>query len=256
MRKKIVAANWKMNKTAGETAAFLETFLSAVGSDTGVEIVVLPPFTALARASELLADTQVVKLGAQNMHPEKSGAFTGEISAGMLRDLYVRYVTIGHSERRALFGETEEFINTKVLAAHASGLRPILCVGETLEQRDSGDVESVLDYQLRGALQGLDEKQLAESVIAYEPVWAIGTGRNATPQQAQDAHEFIRKTVGEMFSQTAADKIRIQYGGSVKPTNATELMAQPDIDGALVGGASLDPNDFLRIVQAARGEES
>ncbi len=254
MRKKIVAANWKMNKTAAEVESYLKSFLKEIGDDTSVEVVVIPPFTALAKASEILETerTQAVKLGAQNMNPEKSGAFTGEISAGMLRDLYVRYVVLGHSERRALYGEDDAFVNRKVISALDSSLRPILCIGETLAQRDAGQVESVLETQLRGGLASVEEKQLTDLVIAYEPVWAIGTGRNATPEQAQDAHAFIRKTLAGMYPEAAADKVRIQYGGSVKPNNAAELMAQPDIDGALVGGASLDPHDFSEIVAAAR----
>jgi triosephosphate isomerase len=188
------------------------------------------------------------------MHWERSGAFTGEISAAMLRDLFVRYVVLGHSERRQLFGETDEIVNRKVKAAHEATLRPIVCIGETLEQRDAGEVEKVLSTQLRGSLVDLDSKQLQETTIAYEPVWAIGTGRNATPAQAQEAHAFIRQTLREMSDETVADKIRIQYGGSVKPNNARELMSQPDIDGALVGGASLEARSFAEIVKAAREE--
>ena len=200
--------------------------------------------------NDRLAKTTNVKLGAQNMHWEKSGAFTGEISAGMLRDLFVRYVVLGHSERRSLFGETDAIVNKKLHAAHEATLKPILCIGETLEQRDAGKVEEVLESQLRGSLAGLSPKELVETVIAYEPVWAIGTGRTATPQQAQDAHAFIRKTLAAIADQTVADKVRIQYGGSVKPDNAQTLLNQPDIDGALVGGASLDPRAFSEIVKA------
>jgi triosephosphate isomerase len=188
------------------------------------------------------------------MYWEKSGAFTGEISAPLLRDLFVHYVVLGHSERRTLFGETDEIVNRKVHAAHEGKLRPIVCVGETLDQRDKGDVEKILSMQLRGSLAGLQPKEMQESVIAYEPVWAIGTGRNATPQQAQEAHAFIRHTLSEMANNETADRIRIQYGGSVKPENARELMSQSDIDGALVGGASLDPRSFAQIVKAAREE--
>ncbi len=252
MRKKIVAANWKMNKTAAEAATYLESLITELAGDTSVETVVIPPFTALPKASEILDGSQAVKLGAQNLHPEKNGAFTGEISAEMLRDLYVRYVVVGHSERRALFGETDEFINKKVLTAHSASLRPILCIGETLDERDAGQVEHVLESQLRADLAGLDEKHMAETVIAYEPVWAIGTGRTATPEQAQEAHAFIRETLAQLFGEAVASKVRIQYGGSVKPANAADLMAQPDIDGALVGGASLDPHDFAEIIAAAR----
>ena len=223
-----------------------------VGDITDVEVVIVPPFTAIAKVNEALGKAQNIKVGAQNMHWERSGAFTGEISSAMLRDLFVRYVVLGHSERRALFGETDEIVNRKVRAAHEAALRPIVCVGETLEQRDRGNVEKILSIQLRGSLKDLSEKELQETVIAYEPVWAIGTGRNATPAQAQEAHTFIRHTLQEISDATTADRIRIQYGGSVKPENARELMSQPDIDGALVGGASLDPRSFAQIVKAAR----
>src|SRR5213079_1928592 len=180
----------------------------------------------------------------------RSGAFTGEISPAMLRDLFVRYVVLGHSERRSLFGETDEIVNRKVRAAHEAMLRPIVCVGETLEQRERGDVEKVLASQLKGSLAGLDAKELHETVVAYEPVWAIGTGKTATAEQAQEAHAFVRRVLREISDEATAEKIRIQYGGSVKPDNARALMAQPDIDGALVGGASLDPSNFAQIVQA------
>jgi triosephosphate isomerase len=188
------------------------------------------------------------------MYWEKNGPFTGEISAALLRDLFVHYVVLGHSERRTLFGETDEIVNQKVRAAHAAALRPIVCIGETLEQRDKGNVEKILSIQLRGSLAGLSPKELQETVIAYEPVWAIGTGRNATPDQAQEAHAFVRHTLREMADDATAERVRIQYGGSVKPDNARELMSQPDIDGALVGGASLDPRSFAQIVKAAREE--
>src|SRR4029453_2117809 len=184
-----------------------------------------------------------------------SGPFTGEISAPLLRDLFVHYVVLGHSERRTLFGETDEMVNRKVRAALDAKLRPIVCVGETLEQRDKGNVEKILSIQLRGSLGGLKPKELQKSVIAYEPVWAIGTGRNATPQQAQEAHAFIRATLTELSDASTAGRMRIQYGGSVKVANARAIMSQPDIDGALVGGASLDPRSFTRIVEAAAGNE-
>jgi len=254
MRKKIVAANWKMNMTQGEAARFVNSFLPDVDEITDVDVVIIPPFTAIAKVSDALGKAHNIKVGAQNMYWEKSGAFTGEISPPLLRDLFVHYVILGHSERRTLFGETDEMVNRKVHAAHDGKLRPIVCVGETLEQRDKGNVEKILSTQLRGSLAGLSPKQLQESVIAYEPVWAIGTGRNATPQQAQEAHAFIRHIVGEISDQATADRVRIQYGGSVKPENARELMSQRDIDGALVGGASLDPRSFAEIVKAARSE--
>jgi len=256
MRKKIIAANWKMNMTVGEAEAFLDTFLLELGDEGGVDVVIVPPFTALAKAGERLSNSTIVKLGAQNMSFEKSGAFTGEISAAMLRDLYVRYVVLGHSERRTLFGETDAIVNKKVRAAHEASLKPILCVGETLAERDADRVEEVLETQLRGSLAEMSSKEIAETVIAYEPVWAIGTGRVASPEQAQAAHAFIRKTIALIADPAVADKVRIQYGGSVKPDNAKTLLGQPDIDGALVGGASLDPRAFVEIVKAGvDGEE-
>jgi triosephosphate isomerase len=255
MRKKIVAANWKMNMTQAESARFIESLLIDLGDIRDVDVVIIPPFTALAKVTVLLEKAPTIKVGAQNMYWERNGAFTGEISAALLRDLFVHYVVLGHSERRHLFGETDEVVNKKVRAAHDASLRPIVCVGETLEQRDKGNVEKILSIQLRGSLKDLGEKELQETVVAYEPVWAIGTGRNATPQQAQEAHAFIRKTLAEMSNETVADKIRIQYGGSVKPENARELMSQPNIDGALVGGASLEARSFAQIVKAARDEK-
>jgi triosephosphate isomerase len=255
MRKKIVAANWKMNMTQAESTRFVESLLVDLGDILDVEVVIIPPFTSIAKVTESLGKAQNIKVGAQNMHWERNGAFTGEISSALLRDLFVRYVVLGHSERRSLFGETDEIVNLKVRAAHEASLRPIVCVGETLEQREKGKVEKVLATQLRGSLADLGEKELQETVIAYEPVWAIGTGKVATAAQAQDAHAFIRQTLSKISDETTADKIRIQYGGSVKPDNARELMSQADIDGALVGGASLDPRSFAQIVKAARAEE-
>jgi triosephosphate isomerase len=255
MRKKIVAANWKMNMMQAESARFVESLLLEIGDISDVEVVIVPPFTAIAKVTEALGTAQNIKVGAQNMHWERSGAFTGEISAAMLRDLFVHYVVLGHSERRMLFGETDEIVNRKVRAAHEASLHPIVCVGETLEQRDRGNVEKILSIQLRGSLAGLSAKKLQETVVAYEPIWAIGTGRNATPDQAQEAHAFIRHILRDMAEDTTAERVRIQYGGSVKPENARELMSQPDIDGALVGGASLDPRSFAQIVNAARGEQ-
>lgn len=250
MRKNIIAANWKMNMTIGEAESFLKDFRLEIEEVTGVEIVIAPPFTALPKLSELLGGSQKVRLGAQNFYFEKSGAYTGEISAAMLRDLFVRYVIIGHSERRQIFGETDSFINKKVLAAHASELKPILCVGETLEEREAGKEKLVLETQLRGGLAGVTAEQLVETVIAYEPVWAIGTGKTATSAQAQDAHAHVRAVLAELTDAATADKVRIQYGGSVKPGNAQELLIQPDIDGALVGGASLEARGFAEIVKA------
>jgi len=243
MRKKIVAANWKMNMTQAEAARFVEALLLRdIGEITDVEVVILPPFTTIPKVMEALGKAQNIKVGAQNMYWEKNGPFTGEISAALLRDLFVHYVVLGHSERRTLFGETDEIVNRKVRAAHAAALRPIVCIGETLEQRDKGNVEKILAIQLRGSLDGLNPKELQETVIAYEPVWAIGTGRNATAQQAQEVHSFLRKRV--------LPETRILYGGSVKPQNAAAIFAMPDIDGGLVGGASLAAKEFLEILKA------
>jgi triosephosphate isomerase (TIM) len=250
MRRKIIAANWKMNMTVNEAEGFLETFLLELGDEKRLDIVILPPFTALPRVSERLTDVQNVKLGAQNMHWEKPGAFTGEICAPMLRELFVRYVVLGHSERRSYFGETDEIVNKKTKAVLTATMAPIVCIGETLEERDTGQVESVLEKQLRSSLADLTPSQLADVVLAYEPIWAIGTGRTATPEQAQEAHAFIRTVLTSMSDAAIAAKVRIQYGGSVKPSNTAELMAQPDIDGALVGGASLDPRGFAEIIKA------
>jgi triosephosphate isomerase len=251
MRKKIIAANWKMNMTIDEAGSFLETFLLELGDEDRADVVIVPPFTAIPKVSELLSSVQIVKLGAQNMHWENGGAFTGEVSAPMLRELFVRYVVLGHSERRQYFGETDEIVNRKTKAALAASLTPIVCIGETLAQRDAGQVEMILEQQLRGSLADLKPAQLEDLVLAYEPVWAIGTGRTATPAQAQEAHAFIRTVLAKLGNKTTANKIRIQYGGSVKPGNTAELMAQPDIDGALVGGASLEARGFAEIVQNA-----
>jgi triosephosphate isomerase (TIM) len=256
MRKKIVAANWKMNMTQAEAASFVETLQRELADKTDVEVVIIPPFTAIAKVTEALGGSEQIKVGAQNMYWEKGGAFTGEISAAMLRDLFVRYVVLGHSERRQLLGETDEIVNRKVRAAHEASLRPIVCIGETLEQRERGQVEKVLGTQIRGSLAGLGAKELNDTVVAYEPVWAIGTGRTPTPEQAQEAHAFVRRMLAEISDESTANKIRIQYGGSVKPDNARTLMSQPDIDGALVGGASLDPRSFAEIIRGAEEKEN
>ena len=251
MRKKILAANWKMNLTNSEAADYLQVLIKELGEVNDVEVVLVPPFTAIAALADLLDRAPFIRLGAQNLHWEKSGAFTGEISAGMLRALYVKYVVVGHSERRLLFGESDAAISRKVRAALEAGLRPILCVGETLQQRQNDEVEKVLEYQLQEGLRRANPKDLPEVVIAYEPVWAIGTGRTATSDQAQAAHAFIRRTLASLSDQAIAERIRIQYGGSVKPENTEELMRKPDIDGALVGGASLDPRSFAQIIRKA-----
>jgi triosephosphate isomerase len=254
MRKPIVAANWKMFKTPGETAEFLKNFTVLAKDEQRVEIVIAPPYVSLAAAVASLGQHDGIRLAAQNMHHETSGAFTGEISPAMLREMLITYVILGHSERRSLFGETDAFINKKVLAAHAWHLRPILCVGETLEERDAGKIEQVLTTQLTGCLHGVSAEQAVGTVIAYEPVWAIGTGRTATPAQAQEAHAFIRKVLTDLYDTETARRVRIQYGGSVKPGNMAELSAQPDVDGALVGGASLESGSFWEICRAAAEE--
>jgi triosephosphate isomerase len=249
MRKKILAANWKMNLTNSEAEAYIQSFMTEIGNVNDVEVVIIPPFTAISALAVAFERIPSLRLGAQNMHWEKNGAFTGEVSAPMLRALYVKYVVVGHSERRALFGETDEIVNRKVRSALDAGLRPILCVGETLQEREENRIEQILDRQVSRGLDQVSSKDFNEIVIAYEPVWAIGTGKTATPQQAQDAHAFIRSVVARIADLTIANKIRIQYGGSVKPENAEILMRQSDIDGALVGGASLDPRSFGQIIK-------
>jgi len=248
-RKPIIAGNWKMYKTAAEALALVNALKAEVAGIESVEIVVCPPFTALAAVGPALAGSNI-QLAAQNVHWEKEGAFTGEISAPMLKELAVRYVIVGHSERRQFFGETDAGVNKRAKAALAHGLRPIVCVGETLKEREANKTEQVLRGQISGALAGLSKNEMLETVIAYEPVWAIGTGKTATPQQAQEAQAFIRRLVGSLFDADTAARVRIQYGGSVKPDNAKELLGQPDVDGALVGGASLKADAFAAIVKA------
>ena len=254
IRKKIIAGNWKMNKTQAEARILVEDLLRDIGHFDAAEIVLCPPFTALAAVSELLNSVSNIRLGAQNMHEAASGAYTGEISAGMLRELYVRYVIIGHSERRQYFHETNATVNRKTKAALAAELRPIVCVGETLPERESEKWKKVLETQLVEGFAGFGDKELADIIIAYEPIWAIGTGKTASPAQAEEAHQFIRKVIADKFSKAAAEKIRIQYGGSVKAENAKELLSKPDIDGALVGGASLDARGFTAIIKNACSE--
>ncbi len=247
-RTPVLAANWKMHKTVGEAIAFLAELVPGVSAD-GPEVVVCPPFTSLAAAVERCSDSPV-RVAAQNMHEEAEGAFTGEVSAPMLVDLGVDGVILGHSERRQYFGETDEALAKKVPAALDAGLQPILCVGENEGQRDADETEGVLTRQIEADLANVADERLGDVVIAYEPIWAIGTGRTATPEQAQEACAVIRGLI-ESRSADAAAAIRILYGGSVKPGNAAELVALPDVDGALVGGASLDPGDFAAIVEAA-----
>ncbi len=246
MRLPIVAANWKMHKTAAEAVAFVEDFLPRVDRVRGVEIVIAPPFTALDRVRQTLAGS-AVKWAAQNVNPEAQGAFTGEVAPGMLAELGCAYAIVGHSERRALYAESDEFVARKAAALLGCGIRPILCVGETLEQREADRSVEVVGAQLEGSLATVPQERAEDVVLAYEPVWAIGTGRTATPEMAQTVHAFIREWLGKRFGEAGAG-IRIQYGGSVKPDNVSTLMQQPDIDGALVGGASLDPESFARIV--------
>ncbi len=248
-RKKIVAGNWKMHKTQADAQALAAAVIEELGGCTEADIVLCPPFTALKVVGDAILDTNI-RLGAQNMHPEPEGAYTGEISANMLRDLYCWYVIVGHSERRSHFGETDAFVNQKVKAALAASLIPIVCVGETLQEREAGQTYEVVRGQVLGSLDGLKE-ELAKVVVAYEPVWAIGTGRTATPEQAQDVHAFIRSVLAEMSSPEIAQATRIQYGGSIKPSHAGDLFAQPDIDGGLVGGASLEARPFIEIVRKA-----
>jgi triosephosphate isomerase (TIM) len=250
MRKKILAANWKMNLTQSEAESYMRSFVSEIRDFNDVDVVIIPPFTAIPAIVAAAEKMQTLRVGAQNMHWEKSGAFTGEISATMLRALYVRYVILGHSERRSLFGETDEIINRKMRAALDAGLRPIFCVGESLRERDNDQVGQVLEGQIRKGLEGVSPRDLTEVVVAYEPCWAIGTGRTATPAQAEEAHALIRSVLSALSDRTTADRMRIQYGGSVKPDNVEQLMRQKNIDGALVGGASLDPRSFAQIIRS------
>ena len=249
LRKKIVAGNWKMNKAGAEAEDLAAGVKRELADFREVDVVLCPPFTALKSVADVINDT-LIKLGAQNMHWEHDGAYTGEISARMLRDLFCRYVILGHSERRQYFKETDANVNKKVKAALASTLVPIVCVGETLPQREAGDAKTVVREQVQKSLAGLGDA-LKGIVVAYEPVWAIGTGKTATPDQAQEMHALVRQTLSEMASRDLADSVRIQYGGSVKPANAKELFSQPDIDGGLIGGASLDARSFIDIVRAA-----
>ncbi len=239
-----------MNKDIKETFDFLLPLKNnLIGQNLQVEVVVCPPFTSLFIASELLKETNI-KLGAQNMFYEVEGAFTGEISPKMLKSVKCEYVILGHSERRRYFYETDEIVNKKVKKALEFGLKPIICIGETLEERESGETFKVLEKQVKGTLNGLTAEQIKEIVIAYEPVWAIGTGKNATPEQAQSAQKFIREFVSGLFNSDVAQSLTIQYGGSVTPENAYSLLSQPDVDGALVGGASLKIDSFLKIIRA------
>ena len=247
-RKKIVAGNWKMNKLLADSATLAQDVKVQLASCREVDVVLCPPFTAVKVVGEVISDT-LIKLGAQNMHWAPEGAYTGEISANMLRDIYCHYVILGHSERRSFFGETDEIVNRKAKAALAANLTPIVCVGETLEQREAGQMKDVVTSQVQKSLADLG-KDLERVIVAYEPVWAIGTGRTASPAQAQEVHALIRDVLAKVGGQDAAASIRIQYGGSVKPSNARELFGQPDIDGGLIGGAALDAHSFVEIIKA------
>jgi triosephosphate isomerase len=251
MRTPFVAGNWKMHKTVAETVKYVKEFRGLVKDLRDVEIVLAPPFTALHAAAESVRNSNV-GIAAQDLHWEREGPFTGEISAPMIRETGAEYVIVGHSERRTLFGETDATVNRKLAAAFAGGLTPIVCIGETLDQRERNETFTVLDRQIRDGLDGVTSEQLIQLVLAYEPVWAIGTGRNATPAQAAEAHSHIRKRLQQWFGAQPAELCRVVYGGSVKPENIAELTSQPDVDGALVGGASLDVKAFSQIVSRSR----
>ncbi len=251
MRKKVIAGNWKMNNDLHGTVSLISDLKKELnGKNAEAEVIICPPFTSLETASTLLKDS-VIKLGAQNMCFEESGAFTGEVSVSMLQSVGCEYVILGHSERRTIFNESDQVINKKIKTAIKFGLKPIFCIGETLEEREKGITFKVVETQVQNGLKDLSESDLSNLIIAYEPVWAIGTGRNATPQQAQEVHQFIRGLISKLYSSNFARQLVIQYGGSVKADNAKELLSQPDIDGALVGGACLKADSFIKIIDAA-----
>jgi triosephosphate isomerase len=250
MRIPLIAGNFKMFKTVQETVAYVAELRALIKEVRGVDVVIAPPFTAVPAAAAAVKDSGI-GVAAQNVHWEREGAFTGEVSAGMLREAGARFAIVGHSERRTLFGETNTTVNKKVHAVVAAGMTPIVCIGETLEQRDRNETLAVLDRQIKDGLDGVTGEQLSAMVLAYEPVWAIGTGRNASPAQAGDAHLHIRQRLKQWFGLEASDRCRILYGGSVKPDNIRNLISEPDVDGALVGGASLDPKSFLAIITGA-----
>ena len=250
-RKILIAGNWKMNKTATEAVELAKPIIEAIGNQNDIDVLMCPPFTSISAVSELIGNS-TVRVGAQNMSDKASGAYTGEISAAMLRDLQVSYVILGHSERRSYYGETDAFINRKVLACLENNLKPVLCVGETLEEREGDKTEAVLEKQIKGAFAGISADDFKKIVIAYEPVWAIGTGRTATPDMAEATHAFIRKVLAGLYGALAEETV-IQYGGSMKPENSRELVAQPDIDGGLIGGAALKADSFHDLVKNAIG---
>jgi triosephosphate isomerase (TIM) len=251
MRRKVIAGNWKMHKDLSESQNLISKLINELRKeDVNCDIIICPPFTSLSEAAGLVKNTKV-KLGAQNMHYEDKGAFTGEVSAAMLKSVGCEYVILGHSERRAIFSESDEMINKKIKKALGSGLRPIFCIGETLQQRESGTMNDVIKRQVTDGLQHVSTGEMEKIIIAYEPVWAIGTGVTATPQQAQEVHVYVRQLINNIFGDDTAEKLIIQYGGSVKPDNAAELLSQSDIDGALVGGACLEADSFLKIIISA-----
>jgi len=247
-RKLIIAGNWKMNKTVAEALDLVQGLKRDLAGVKEVDIVVCPPFTALSEVSKVIMDGNL-RLGAQNMSEHNGGAYTGEIAAGMLKEFSVRYVILGHSERRMYQKESNELIAKKSLAALAASIKPIICVGELLAEREAGQTEHVVSNQLRGSLEGISKAQMEEVIIAYEPVWAIGTGKTATAEQAQEVHAFIRREIAGLYDEGVAKKVRIQYGGSVKPNNVREILSKPDVDGALVGGASLELRGFTELVK-------
>lgn len=251
MRRKVIAGNWKMNNDLSQSKDLITNLIKGLnGQQVHCEVIICPPFTSLSEASSLVKNT-TVKLGAQNMYFEDSGAFTGEISASMLKSAGCEYVILGHSERRTIFGENDETINKKLKKALQSGLKPIFCVGETLQERESGITNKVIERQVVEGLKEISATDLNNIIVAYEPVWAIGTGKTATPAQAEDVHLFIRTLIGKLYSKDAAENMVIQYGGSVKADNAAELLSQKDIDGALVGGACLKADSFIAIIKSA-----
>jgi triosephosphate isomerase len=250
MRKKVIAGNWKMHNDISSTIALISEIKKGLSLNDKVDVIICPPFTSLETASALIKGTPI-KLGAQNLYFEESGAYTGEISAKMLLSVGTEYVIIGHSERRTLFNESNSMLNKKIKAAVKNGLKPIYCVGETLEEREKNRTFGVIETQLREGLEGLSSGELSNLIIAYEPVWAIGTGRNATAEQAEEVHLFIRNLIAKIYSAPFAANLIIQYGGSVKPENSAELLHRPDIDGALVGGACLKADSFLKIIESA-----
>src|SRR5436309_903228 len=251
MRTPFIAANWKMFKTVHDAVVFAKELRNVVKDVVGVEMVVAPPFTAINAVAEALRNTNV-GVAAQNVYWEREGAFTGEVSAPMISEGGAEYAIVGHSERRRLFGESDAIVNRKVLAVIAAGLTPIVCVGETLEERERGETSAILDRQIKDGLDSLTAEHVADLVVAYEPVWAIGTGQNATAAQAGEAHAHLRMRLRQWFGADAADRCHVIYGGSVKPDNIREIIAEPDVDGALVGGASLDVNSFADIVTRSR----